>query len=303
MEGRVERGRRHHRIQRPGVRGFGSPRPSRFRRTCSPSWPGSFPWRPQPGTGASSGCFTARRMPPRSHAIARRFSTCTPPRSAGSKTTRRFRIRSASSMSSRFPPFSSVAWSTPEPSSTTPPSLLLDESATQNQMLDRASVISHETAHMWFGDLVTMRWFNDVWMKEVFANFMAGKIVNPSFPQVNHDLRFLLANYPGAYQVDRTAGTNAIRQPLANLDDAGQLYGADHLPEGADRHAATGDDCRRDGVPRRPSRVPRDLLVRKCDVARSRAHPGCTHQRRSRRVEPRLGGGARPSRGPHGRAG
>ena len=105
-------------------------------------------------------------------------------------------------------------------------SLLLDETATQNQMLDRASVIAHETAHMWFGDLVTMRWFNDVWMKEVFANFMAAKIVNPSFPQVNHELRFLLSNYPSAYQVDRTAGTNAIRQQLANLEDAGQLYGA-----------------------------------------------------------------------------
>src|SRR5204862_5813522 len=104
--------------------------------------------------------------------------------------------------------------------------LLLDETATQNQKLGRASVIAHETAHMWFGDLVTMRWFDDVWMKEVFANFMAAKIVNPSFPQVNHELRFLLSNYPAAYQVDRTAGTNAIRQPLANLDDAGQLYGA-----------------------------------------------------------------------------
>jgi aminopeptidase N len=78
---------------------------------------------------------------------------------------------------------------------------------------------------MWFGDLVTMKWFNDVWMKEVFANFMAAKIVNPSFPQVNHDLRFLLAHYPQAYQVDRTQGTNPIRQPLANLRDAGQLYG------------------------------------------------------------------------------
>jgi aminopeptidase N len=103
--------------------------------------------------------------------------------------------------------------------------LMLDESATQNQLLDRASVIAHETAHMWFGDLVTMRWFNDVWMKEVFANFMAAKIVNPSFPQVNHELRFLLAHYPAAYQVDRTAGTNAIRQELANLDEAGQMYG------------------------------------------------------------------------------
>ena len=93
--------------------------------------------------------------------------------------------------------------------------LLLDESATQNQQLERASVIAHETAHMWFGDLVTMRWFNDVWMKEVFANFMAAKIVNPSFPDMNHDLRFLYAHYPPAYDVDRTAGTNAIRQPLA----------------------------------------------------------------------------------------
>jgi aminopeptidase N len=104
--------------------------------------------------------------------------------------------------------------------------LMLDESATQNQQLGRASVIAHETAHMWFGDLVTMRWFNDVWMKEVFANFMAAKIVNPSFPEVNHPLRFLLAHYPAAYEVDRTAGANPIRQPLDNLQEAGSLYGA-----------------------------------------------------------------------------
>ena len=105
-------------------------------------------------------------------------------------------------------------------------SLLLDPSATQNQKLGRASLIAHETAHMWFGDLVTMRWFNDVWMKEVFANFMAAKIVNPSFPEINHDLRFLLAHYPSAYEIDRTPGTNAIRQPLDNLNEAGSLYGA-----------------------------------------------------------------------------
>jgi aminopeptidase N len=103
--------------------------------------------------------------------------------------------------------------------------MMLDESATQNQLLNRASTIAHETSHMWFGDLVTMRWFNDVWMKEVFANFMAAKIVNPSFPDVNHELRFLLSNYPDAYSIDRTAGSNPIRQALANLNDAGQLYG------------------------------------------------------------------------------
>ena len=105
-------------------------------------------------------------------------------------------------------------------------SLFLDESATRNQELGRASVIAHETAHMWFGDLVTMRWFDDVWMKEVFANFMAAKIVNPSFPELDHELRFLLAHYPAAYAVDRTDGANPIRQPLDNLADAGTLYGA-----------------------------------------------------------------------------
>ncbi|MDP6051537.1 MAG: M1 family aminopeptidase, partial [Candidatus Latescibacteria bacterium] len=104
--------------------------------------------------------------------------------------------------------------------------LLLDESATKNRFLGRAGVISHETAHMWFGDLVTMNWFDDVWTKEVFANFMAAKIVNPSFPEINHDLRFLLRYYPSAYGVDRTDGANPIRQPLENLNMAGTLYGA-----------------------------------------------------------------------------
>ncbi|MEJ2504445.1 MAG: M1 family aminopeptidase [Gemmatimonadota bacterium] len=85
---------------------------------------------------------------------------------------------------------------------------------------------AYETSHMWFGNLVTMRWFNDVWMKEVFANFMAAKIVNPSFPDLDHDLRFLLAHYPAAYGVDRTPGANPIRQPLDNLAQAGALYGA-----------------------------------------------------------------------------
>jgi aminopeptidase N len=105
-------------------------------------------------------------------------------------------------------------------------SLLLDPSATQSDHLRRASLIAHETSHMWFGDLVTMRWFDDVWTKEVFANFMAAKIVNPSFPAVDHELRFLLTHFPPAYEVDRTEGTNPIRQPLENLREAGSLYGA-----------------------------------------------------------------------------
>jgi aminopeptidase N len=103
--------------------------------------------------------------------------------------------------------------------------LLLDGSATQSDHLTRANLIAHETAHMWFGDLVTMTWFDDVWMKEVFASLMATKIVEPVYPQMNHELRFLLQHHPLAYDIDRTAGTHAIRQPLDNLAEAGSLYG------------------------------------------------------------------------------
>ena len=131
-------------------------------------------------------------------------------------------------------------------------SLLLDESATQNAQLGRASLIAHETAHQWFGDLVTMPWFDDVWMKETFANFMAAKIVNPAFPEVDHDLRFLLAHYPAAYGVDRTAGANPIRQPLDNLNEAGTLYGAIIYQKApivfAHLERLIGEDALRDGL-------------------------------------------------------
>ena len=104
--------------------------------------------------------------------------------------------------------------------------LFLDNSATDSEKLNRAKLIAHETSHMWFGDLVTMKWFDDVWMKEVFANFMADKIMNPIFPKVNHNLQFFTAHYPSAYAEDRSLGTHPIRQHLANLKDAGSLYGA-----------------------------------------------------------------------------
>ncbi|MDF1559897.1 MAG: M1 family aminopeptidase [Bacteroidales bacterium] len=105
-------------------------------------------------------------------------------------------------------------------------SLMLEASPTLNEQLSRASLIAHETSHIWFGDLVTMKWFDDVWLKEVFAGYMSDKIVTPDFPSVNHELRFLLSRYPAAYNVDRTRGTNPVIQELGNMKDAGSLYGA-----------------------------------------------------------------------------
>ena len=103
--------------------------------------------------------------------------------------------------------------------------LFLDGTATKDQLNSRNNLISHETAHMWFGDLVTMNWFNDVWMKEVFANFMADKSAEENVGKELFDLKFLLDHFTTAYGVDRTTGSNPIRQQLDNLKDAGTMYG------------------------------------------------------------------------------
>jgi len=131
-------------------------------------------------------------------------------------------------------------------------SLFLDESPTLSEQLNRASLIAHETSHMWFGDLVTMKWFNDVWLKEVFAGFFADKIVSPDFLSINNDLRFLLSHYPAAYAVDRTQGTNPIIQELGNMKDAGSLYGniIYHKAPVVMRHLEqiTGEESLRNGL-------------------------------------------------------
>lgn len=104
-------------------------------------------------------------------------------------------------------------------------SLFLDGTATKDQLNARSNLIAHETAHMWFGDLVTMDWFSDVWMKEVFANFMADKSTEGNTGKDVFNLKFLVDHVPAAYGVDRTQGANPIRQDLDNLKDAGTLYG------------------------------------------------------------------------------
>lgn len=103
--------------------------------------------------------------------------------------------------------------------------LFLSDNPTQKQLLRRAQLLAHETAHMWFGDLVTMKWFGGVWQKEVFANFIADKIVAEQFPELNHKLTFLANHFPSSYSVDRTIGANPIQQNLDNLNDAGSMYG------------------------------------------------------------------------------
>ena len=102
--------------------------------------------------------------------------------------------------------------------------LLLGQSPSQEELLRRTELIAHETAHLWFGDMVSLKWFDDVWTKEVFANFMAAKITRRQFSKVDHDLNFIKTYQTRAIAIDRTEGTHPIAQSLANQNEASMLY-------------------------------------------------------------------------------
>ncbi|MGI8655848.1 MAG: M1 family metallopeptidase [Pyrinomonadaceae bacterium] len=104
-------------------------------------------------------------------------------------------------------------------------SILFPSDPTANDLLARAEVIFHEAAHQWFGDLVTMRWFDDLWLKEGFATFMAYKAMERIMPERNAWKAFYQRTKPAAYLTDVTKGTTPIFQEIPNLSAAKSAYG------------------------------------------------------------------------------
>ena len=104
-------------------------------------------------------------------------------------------------------------------------SFIYRERPTTNQLLGRQATTYHEVAHQLFGDYVTMRWFDDLWLKEGFATFMAARVQDELAPSSNAWKTFYLRNKPVAYGTDATLGTTPVWQSLANLDQAKSNYG------------------------------------------------------------------------------
>jgi len=102
--------------------------------------------------------------------------------------------------------------------------ILLGPRPTTAALVDRAQLLFHETAHQWMGNLVTMRWFDDLWLKEGFANFLAGLAADRIVPELPAAIAFHALKTTGV-RTDASAGTMPLHQPLDNLAAAKSAYG------------------------------------------------------------------------------
>ena len=86
-----------------------------------------------------------------------------------------------------------------------------------------AGVAAHEIAHQWFGDLVTMVWWDDLWLNESFATWMARKIVQQFNPEWEAS-QWREHERQSAFRTDRLSSTRQIRQAVENPDDLGNAF-------------------------------------------------------------------------------
>ncbi|MGI9602990.1 MAG: M1 family metallopeptidase [Acidimicrobiales bacterium] len=130
--------------------------------------------------------------------------------------------------------------------------LLIDpETAAQAELQRVADVVNHELAHMWFGDLVTMKWWNGIWLNEAFATFMETRATDAFRPEWDRWTDFGLSRSM-AFDVDSLSSTRPIEYPVESPADAEGMFDILTYEKGAavvrmlEQHL--GEDTFRDGV-------------------------------------------------------
>jgi len=101
--------------------------------------------------------------------------------------------------------------------------LLMDETSSLSQKRRYVTVHAHEMAHQWFGDLVTPVWWNDIWLNEAFATWMANKIASTWDPKGEYG-RLTLQGALGAMSTDSKTNARRIAQPIETNDDIDNAF-------------------------------------------------------------------------------
>jgi alanyl aminopeptidase len=96
--------------------------------------------------------------------------------------------------------------------------LLEGENAPADQRHAFTAVATHELAHQWFGDLVTMAWWDDIWLNEAFASWMEAQVLQKLDPTLNTEVEMISAAQ-GAMASDSLESARRIRQPIVTTDD------------------------------------------------------------------------------------
>uniref|UniRef100_A0A1I7VNP8 Aminopeptidase n=3 Tax=Loa loa TaxID=7209 RepID=A0A1I7VNP8_LOALO len=103
--------------------------------------------------------------------------------------------------------------------------LLVDPAKSSTRQKSRiALVVAHELAHLWFGDLVTMKWWTDLWLKEGFASFMEYMFVGVNYPDFKIWLHFVNDELASGFDLDALRSSHPIEVEIDNPNEMDEIY-------------------------------------------------------------------------------
>jgi aminopeptidase N len=133
------------------------------------------------------------------------------------------------------------------------PLLLVDPArSSQSERQAVFEVIAHEVAHQWFGNLVTMHWWDDLWLNEGFASWMASKVTDALHPEWKPWLRMVASSRERAMRLDAGSATHPIVRPIDSIEAVNQAFDAIAYSKGEAIirmiEVAVGETGFRDGI-------------------------------------------------------
>jgi len=111
--------------------------------------------------------------------------------------------------------------------------VVLRSDASDSERRNAARIMAHEIAHQWFGDLVTMKWWDDVWLNESFATFMEAKVLDRLHPEWDTWREFLRADTFRSLNADALSETHPIQARVKTVEEIGSIFDAISYGKGA----------------------------------------------------------------------